>query len=206
MSKFLIMSLYSPRLIKKLEEDIKKNPQSRSFCSLARIYYKQGDIQRAKRLCLQGLKHSSSYSQAYILLAEIYYKENQLDEAVKLLNKAKELNPENPHIYKNLAQIYKKQKQPEKTLKAYKMLAFLSPNDSTAILSVQHLEKILRPPLVSSFDQQIELPKKESAREPSRPSALFKGQTLSKKQNLRLIKLNQILARVENHIEQMAKA
>ena len=197
------MVLYSPRLIKKLEEDIKKNPQSKSFCSLAYIYYKQGDIQKAKTVCLQGLKHCPSYSQAYILLAEIYYKENQLSEAIKLLNKAKELNPDNPHIYKKLAQIYKKQNQPEQTLKAYKMLAFLSPNDSTAILSVQHLEKILRPSLISSSGKKERLQEESFA---TKNKNLLLKQKISLKQNQRLIKLNQILARVENYIEQMAKA
>ncbi|MCZ0932238.1 MAG: tetratricopeptide repeat protein [Oligoflexia bacterium] len=197
MSKFLIMALYSPHLIKKLEEDLKKDPSSKSFCALAHIYHKQGDIQKAKLLCFQGLSHHPAYSQAIILLADIYYKENQLSEAVKLLSRAKELSPDNPHIYKNLAQIYKKQNQPEKTLKAYKMLAFLSPNDSTAVMSVQHLEKILRPSLVLSD------PAKEQSKD---ESLLEKAQKLSSKQNQRLVRLNQILARVENYIEQTAKS
>ena len=189
------MALYSPYLIKKLEKEIKKDPRSQSFCALAYMYYKQGDVQKAKTLCLQGLSRNPSYSKAVILLAEIHYKENQLDEALKLLNQAKGLSPDNPNIYKRLAQIYKKQSQAEKALKAYKMLAFLSPNDSEAIASVQHLEKILRPPLILSENKEEALPSESQ-------SPLKK---LSFKQNQKLIKLNQILAHVENYIEQRAK-
>ena len=194
------MDLYSPQLIKKLEEEITKNPQSKSFSSLAHIYYKTGEIEKAKELCLQGLKHHPSHSQALILLAEIHYKKNQWDEAVQLLNQAKELNPDNPHIYKNLAQIYKKQNQPEKTLLAYKMLVFLSPNDSTAVASVQHLEKILRPPLVFLEEKNLSIKNDLTGNE----DTVRKSQKLSEKQNEKLMKLNQILARVENYIEQQA--
>ena len=207
MSKFLIMALYSPHLIKKLEEDMKKDPSSKSFCALAHIYHKQGDTQKAKNLCFQGLSHHPSYSQAIILLADIYYKENHLGEAVRLLNKAKELSPDNPHIYKNLAQIYKKQNQPEKTLKAYKMLAFLSPHDSTAVMSVQHLEKMLRPSLILSdlakepTQKEVPLTKNKNESLPGK-----KERKLSFKQNQRLVKLNQILARVENYIEKTARS
>ena len=197
------MALYSPQLIRKLEEDIKNKPQSKSFCALAHIYYKQGQIQKAKTLCLQGLKHHPSYSQALILLAEIHFKENQCAEALKLLNKAKELNPDNPHIYKNLAQIYKKQNQPEKTLSAYKMLAFLSPNDSLAAASVRHLEKILGPALVSE-EKQAQSNKEKAFLGDQR--ILSREKKLTEKQSQKLIKLNQILACVENYIEQTLKA
>ncbi|MDE0091896.1 MAG: tetratricopeptide repeat protein [Oligoflexia bacterium] len=196
------MVLYNPRLIKKLEKELKKDPQSKTFCVLAQIYYKQGEMQKAKSVCLQGLEYHPRYSQAYVLLAEIYYKENELTKAVKLLNQAKELNPENPHIYKNLAQIYKKQKQPEKALNAYKMLAFLSSNDSTAISSIQHLEKILRPSLIVPSERE-ELSKEEGNVSQSKNESVEKVK-LSQKQNKKLMKLNQILARVENYIEQMA--
>ena len=191
------MALYSPYLIKKLEKELEKDPRSKSFCALAYIYYKQGDVQKAKELCIQGLSHSPSYSKALILLAEIHYKENQLDEALKLLNQAQGLNPDNPNIYKKLAQIYKKQSQAEKALKAYKMLAFLSPNDVEAAASVQHLEKILRPPLILSENKAEALPAESQNKSPLKK--------LSFKQNQKLIKLNQILAHVENHIGQRAK-
>ena len=182
------MALYNPQLIKKLEQDLKTDPKSKSFCVLAQIYYRKGEIEKAKKLCSEGLKHHAFYSPAYVLLAEMYYSQNELPKAIELLNQAKELDPDNPNIYKQLAQIYKKQKQAELALKAYKMWAFLEPTNSTALLSVQHLEKILKPSL--------------AIQEPS--SA--KNTELSLEQRERLKKLNQILARIENYIRQEAQA
>ena len=198
------MDLYNPHLIKKLEEDIKKNPKSKSFSILANIYYRKSEIQKAKELCMEGLKHHPFYSPALILLSEIHFKEEQYDLAIKLLNQAKELNPENPRIYKNLAQIYKKQKNAEKALSAYKMLAFLSPNDSTAISSAQHLEKILRPPLVSVDDNKLSAKKEQAESVLSEKEKLetYQQEKLTKHQKEKLIKLNQILARVETYMEQ----
>ena len=199
------MAYYSPRLIKKLEDELKKDPQTKSFCALAQIYYKQGDIQKAKSLCLQGLKRHPFYSQAYVLLAEIHYKEELFSESIQLLNKAKELNPDNSNIYKTLAQIYKKQKQPEQALKAYKMLAFLNPHDLIAISSVQHLEKILRPPLAHPKREWPKKQKSNLSQNENKKSSSSQAQ-LSNKQTQKLIKLNQILARAESYMKQMERA
>lgn len=184
------MALYSPDLIKKLEENLKKDVQSQSFCSLAYIYYKQGDVHKAEKICQQGLEHHPSYSPAYILLAEIKYKEDKLDKAIDLLNKAKELAPNNPSIYKLLAQIHKKRNESEKTLEAYRMVVFLSPNDSTALSSFHHLDKILN--TFSSDDKKDKI--------------LENKKKLSLREEQKLEKLNKILVRVESYIQKPAGA
>ncbi|MCY4321952.1 MAG: hypothetical protein OXC37_06100 [Bdellovibrionaceae bacterium] len=198
------MALYSPALIKKLEEDLKKNPQSQSFCSLAYIYYKQGDIEKARDICLKGSAYHPSYAPAYILLAEIHYKEDKLDTALELLNKAKELNSKNPNVYKQLAQIYKKKNEPEKTLEAYRMLVFLSPNDSTALSSFHHLEKILNPS--SSLSNKDNQQKENFSKQTQSEIYLKNKKTISPKEERKLEKLNQILARIDNYIKNMANA
>ncbi len=177
-----IMALYNPLLVKKLEEHLKKDPGSRSFCSLAQIYCAQGEWDKAEKLCLEGLAHNPSYSPAYVLLAEIYKSQDLTDKAIKYLTRAKECNPENPNIYKNLGDIYKKQNDLEKSLQAYKMLAFLKPGDKTASATVQHLEKIMGGPIDI---RQV----KGHGKKPSKP--------LSEKDSQKLAKLNKILARVE---------
>lgn len=186
------MALYNPLLVKKLEEILKKDPSSKSFCSLAYIYRSKGELEKAEKLCLEGLVYNPSYSQAYVLLGEIYREQKKMKKAIKVLNKAKELNPDNPNIYKNLGEIYKKQNDMEKTLDAYKMVLFLKPGDKTAVLTVKHLEKVLGRHLTAQ--SQKESGEKEAKLSFSKP--------LSEKESQRLAKLNKILARVENYIDQ----
>lgn len=161
---------------------MKKEPGSRSFCSLAQIYYSQGELEKAEKLCLEGLIYNPSYSQAYVILAEIYRDQDYMEKAIKCLTRAKEFNPENPNIYKNLGEIYRKQNDLKKTLQAYKMVLFLKPEDKTAISTVQHLEKIIS----GSTDRgQVKGDKQKNLK------------TLSNKESQKLAKLNKILARVE---------
>lgn len=193
--QILIMDLFNPLLIKNLEEILKKDPTSKSFCSLAQIYCSQSEFKKAEQLCLKGLTHNPSYSQGYVILGEVYKAQGDIEKAIKVLNKAKEFNPDNPNIYKNLAEIYKTKKDLEKTLDSYKMLSFLKPEDKTASAAIPHLETILGHQLV-----------KENLREGGKAAS---GKTvpspyksLSLKQRERFLKLKKILARVENHISE----
>ena len=184
------MDLYNPLLVKKLEENLKKDPGSRSFCSLVQIYYSQGELEKAEKLCLEGLVYNPSYSQAYVILAEIYRSQGHIEKAVRYLTRAKEFNPENPNIYKNLGEIYRKQNDLKKTLQAYKMMLFLKPEDKTAISTVQHLEKIVS----GSADGEQKKGDKQKFLK-----------TLSEKENQKLAKLNKILARVEIYRDKQLK-
>ena len=189
------MALYNPLLIKKLEEILKQDPASKFFCSLAQIYLSKGEVGKAEKLCLEGLIYNPSHSQAYVILAEIYKTQGQVKKAIKCLNKAKEFNPDNPNIYKNLAEIHRKNNDMEKTLNAYKMVSFLKPGDKTAIFSVQHLEKVLGKQLTEQ-KQTKTIPKEIKT---------FAPKALSGKENQKLAKLNKILARVENYIDEQVE-
>lgn len=169
------MSLYKEGLLKELEENLKKHPDSKSFSTLAQIYYDRGDKSKAKSLCLEGLKRCPSHLPAYLLLAEIEIKEGQIDTAIQYLNKAKEIQPKHPGIYEKLAQVYTSQGKVEEVLQAYKTLAMLQPNNQMALDHISYLEKIAVP-----------------------TQPLQNKDSLSQK---KLFKLNQILARVDNFIQ-----
>ena len=186
------MDLFNPLLVKKLEEILKKDPSSKSFCSLAQIYCSQSEFQKAERLCLEGLVHNPSYSQGYVILGEVYKAKGELEKAIKVLNKARECNPDNPNIYKNLAEIYKKKNDLEKTLDAYKMLSFVKPEDKTARASIPHLEKVLGYQLVKKGL------KGEGQNISEKKASAYNSLSLKKKE--KLLKLKRILARVENYM------
>ena len=192
------MDLFNPLLVKKLEEILKKDPSSRSFCSLAQIYFSQSEFEKAEKVCLEGLVYHPSYSQAYVILGEIYKARGDVEKAIQVLNKAKEFNPDNPNIYKSLAEIYRKQKDLEKTLNAYKMLSFLKPEDKTARISIPHLEKVLNLQLVQKGSGG-------SGEAVSEKQTTASYENLSLKERGKLLKLKQILARVENYIKRESK-
>ena len=168
---------YNPLLIKKLKETLKKDHKSKSFFTLAHIYRSQGELEKASKLCFEGIVYHPFYAPAYVLLGEIHKEQGELEKAIHFLNRAKELNPDNPNIYNNLGQIYNKQKNIEKTLSAYKMVLFLNPKNKTALLTVKHLEVVL------------------SGQKPERLPT-----TEEEKKSRKLMKLQKILARVETHI------
>lgn len=203
------MALYNPRLIKKLQEHIKQNPESKSFCSLAQIYFDKGEWEKAEKICLEGLVYNPSYSPAHIILGEIYKDQGKIEKAIQCFTRAKGFSPDNPNIYKNLGEIYRKQNDMEKTLKAYKMLAFLKPGDKTALSVIQHLEKVIDRGFdsVGDPDKKEEEKKKSSSlqEEKTKESNLPFPETLSRKEKKKLSKLNEILARVEVYINKNLK-
>ena len=190
------MTLFNPLLVKKLEEILKKDPASKSFCSLAQIYCSQAEFEKAESLCLEGLVHNPFHSQGYVILGEVYKAQGQIEKAIKILNKAKEFNPDNPNIYKNLGEIYRKKNDMEKTLNAYKMLSLLKPEDKTANSTIQHLEK--------AFGKQ--LIKKNQAESGKQQTQSPFSKALPLKSNQKLVKLNKILARVENYIDKQLES
>ena len=170
------MSFYGSEFIKELEKDLQKNPKSKSFSTLAHVYYTEGELSKAKSICLEGLKYHSSYISPYLLLADISLKENDMDKALNFLNRAKEISPENVKVYEKMAHIYTKKGQLEESLKTYKILIAIQPHHQMALDYVSYLEKII--------------PQKASPAE------------VSSKSQKKLIKLNQILARVQNYIQE----
>lgn len=174
--KILNMAFYSAEFIKTLQKELQNKPRSKSFSTLAHVYYTEGEIAKAKSLCLEGLKYHPSYCAPHLLLADIYFTEKDFDQALKALNQAQALQPNNAKIYEKRAHIYTKQGLIEESLRAYKMLLVVRPDHQVALDYVSYLEKIVRPKAVVSVSSA-------SSQE-------------------KLIKLNQILARVNNYIEQ----
>ncbi len=185
------MAGHNPLLTKKLEDNLKKDPRSKVFCSLAQIYYSSGAVEKAEKLCLEGLVYHPSHSQAYALLGDIYESQGRTQEAIYCLTQAKKFNPDNPNIYKSLGAIYKKKNDLEKTLNAYKMAVLLRPGDKEATATVQHLEKVVDRPI-----KEIRQTEEKEAQ----------PKTLSEKESQKLARLNKILAHIEIYMDKFSKS
>jgi len=79
--------------IETLEGWIKKNPNSIAFAHLADCYLQTEDVDRAIRVCEQGLQKHPDYPSAYFVLAKCYLAKRQYEEAEKRLKKALMLDP-----------------------------------------------------------------------------------------------------------------
>ena len=169
------MSFYSAEFIKALKKELQEHPRSRSFSTLAHVYYTEGDLEKAKSLCLEGLKYHPSSFAPYLLLADIYITQKDFDLALKALNQAQDIQPNNAKLYEKMATIYIKKGQLEQTLQAYKRLLLIQPHHQVALDYVSYLEKIIRPQ---------------------------KAFSVSASNQEKMNKLNQILARVNKHIQQ----
>lgn len=79
--------------IQALTQRLEDNPESMLFARLADRYLKMKEIDRAKELCLKGLKNHPDYATAHFVLAKIHYTQKQFDEAEKRLKKVFLLEP-----------------------------------------------------------------------------------------------------------------
>ncbi|MBC6415520.1 MAG: tetratricopeptide repeat protein [Bdellovibrionales bacterium] len=134
------MTFFSDRLIYQLENNLKKNPASKSFAVLAQIYYEQDRYKKAKELCLEGLKYHPSHSSALLLLGQIYMDEKNNKKALKYLNRARIVVPSNPKVYEKLIQLYTRQNQLELTIETYKIFLILQPDNQMAIDMLSYLQ------------------------------------------------------------------
>ena len=178
------MDLFNPFLIKKYENILVKNPKSKVFCPLAQVYRLRKKLEKAEKICLNGIQYNPTYATGYILLAKIYKDQNQTSKSLETLNKAKELSPDNYQIYQLYGEIYKEQKKLPETLAAFKMVSFIKPWDQNAKKTVQHLEKILS-------QQQDWIKKPEDQKKPL--SQNYAKNTKSQK----IQKLQKLLSQIE---------
>ena len=190
------MDMFNPLLVKKYEEILKANPQSKVFCSLAQVYRMEKNLKKAEKICLQGISHNPSYSAGYVLLAKIHRDSNKIDRALAILNQAKELGPENHQVYQLLGEIYREKREPLKTLSAFKMVLFLKPWDQTAKKTVEHLETMLLVEKAVEKTEEAAAPK--SARETKQKARAPDFLDLKKgKKRKKMQRLQKILSRLE---------
>jgi predicted regulator of Ras-like GTPase activity (Roadblock/LC7/MglB family) len=74
--------------IAKCEKILAGDDNSQIFAALADAYRKRGDIDRARELCLEGLKRHPNYSSARVVMAKIYISDENYAAAKAELDKA----------------------------------------------------------------------------------------------------------------------
>ena len=82
------------RQIKKLKAQYNKDPQSKLFFPIARIYQKINELDKAKEILEEGLKKYPNYYGAKAFLGEILFKTSDFDGAIAHLESVIKKVPE----------------------------------------------------------------------------------------------------------------
>ena len=84
--------------IPSLEARLVSNAKSPSFARLAAYYLKEGQIEKAVDVCLEGLKHHPQYGTAHLVLGKCYEAMGRNIEAMLEYRRALKAMPDNPTL------------------------------------------------------------------------------------------------------------
>ena len=113
------------------ENRLADNPQLRIFARLADAYRKNGDIQKAVDLCVQGLQYHPMYVTGRIILGRCYLEQENYSSAINEFIKICEIDRRNHLAIKMLADTYVRQGFSEKAGDLYTILKQIDPFNST---------------------------------------------------------------------------
>jgi tetratricopeptide (TPR) repeat protein len=126
--------------IEKLKEKVDKDPNSKLFVPLAEEYRKEGMIDAAIEVLLDGIGRQPGYTSARVCLGKMYFEKGMLKEAQAEFENVITAIPDNLFSYKKLAEIYREQGERELAMKAYKTILKLNAMDEDALASLRDLE------------------------------------------------------------------
>lgn len=127
--------------IEKLKEKVEKDPNSRSFVPLAEEYRKEGMLDEAVNVLLNGIEKQPGYTTARVSLGKIYYEKGMLDEARAAFEDVIKSVPDNLYAFKKLAEIYRDIGEKELAIKSFKTVLKLNPMDEDAFNQLNDIEK-----------------------------------------------------------------
>jgi len=100
--------------IRELERRFSEFPDSRLFLPLADALRRAGELERAIKLCRDGLERFPEFTSARVLLGECLRELGRLDEAEKVLEEVRATDSQNLRVLKNLADMASKRGEEEK--------------------------------------------------------------------------------------------
>lgn len=132
--------------IEKLKTKVEKDLNSRLFVPLAEEYRKEGMLDEAISVLLDGLDRQPGYTSARVALGRLYLEKDMINEARSEFEKVVSAIPDNLFAHKKLAEIYKDLRETDKAIAAYREVVKLNPLDEDAKTSLENLENIAYKP------------------------------------------------------------
>lgn len=130
-----------------------KNPVSRVFAALAELYRREGMLDEAIKLCLDGLTAHPSYMSGRVALGRAYFDKGMFKEARKELEKVVSVTPDNLVANKVLGDIHIKEGDFENARTCFKRVINISPDDEKVAEKLKTLEgKGVKKPVLEEED------------------------------------------------------
>lgn len=127
-------------LIKKYEDALEKDPNSRVFAQLGELYRKLGMTDLALKTYREGIKRHPGYNLGYLGLAFCYYDLEQYQLAYATLRPLVETSRDNLRLQKLFAQCCERLEYRDEALETWKYLLFVNPRDPEVSAKVAMLE------------------------------------------------------------------
>lgn len=116
--------------IAKCQKILEGDPNSQIFAALAEAHRKKGELDRAFRICQNGLKIHPSYGSAHVVMAKINMDRGMFDWAEAEVNKAIEIDGNSRGIELLLAEIHIYKGEFASAIRLLKKLHAADPNNS----------------------------------------------------------------------------
>jgi len=126
--------------IEKLRERTDKDPNSKLFVPLAEEYRKEGMLDEAIAVLLDGIGRQPGYVSARVSLGKMYLEKGLQKEARAEFENVVKSIPDNLYAHKKLAEIYRNSGDSELARKSYLTVLKLNSMDEEALTSLQELD------------------------------------------------------------------
>lgn len=133
------------RFEEKYERVLSEDPSSVAFIFLAQVLYKQGKVDKAIKVLINGLKHNKKSVTGRFLLGKIYYDRWMIDQARKEFKTVVELAPDNLAACRMLVQIYRSEEELGTALHILRTAQSYHPHDAGIVEEIDEIEKGIGP-------------------------------------------------------------
>lgn len=118
--------------ISDLKKKLEENPEPSVFVSLADAYRKEGSLDEARKVCLQGIEKNPGHWNAHFVLGRIYQEQSKSREGVAEFKKVLEIDPENLMAHSFLGALFMKLEDYKAAIDEYQAVLTINPDDEEA--------------------------------------------------------------------------
>jgi len=120
-----------------------QDPSSVAFIFLAQVLYKQGKVDKAINVLINGLKYNKKSVTGRFLLGKIYYDRWLIEQAKREFRTVVELAPDNLAACKMLVQILKSEEAYDKALEVLRSASAYHTHDASIMSELREIEASL---------------------------------------------------------------
>ena len=125
----------------KYERVLADDPSSIAFIFLAQVLYKQGKVDKAINVLVNGLRYNKKSVTGRFLLGKIYYDRWMIDQARREFKMVVELAPDNLAAARMLVEIYGSEESFGKAIEVLRTARMYHPHDEAIAADIQKLEE-----------------------------------------------------------------